>query len=204
MEFPNKGNGQPPKKEPLKPVVSGAVPVSQPATRRLFRFIFAESPKNLGSEIGKNIVVPRLKLSFQEALEGFVNGMLWGGAVNRPGGMTRGPQFRGSVGPQTNYANITTLHPQQGQQQQLPPRVQSNGNYQDLVLPTVQDAENLLAGLVDQLNQYNATTVGDLYEMAGIGTVTSDSAFGWTNLNGARITQVREGFCLELPRPTLL
>lgn len=204
MDFPNKGQGQPPKKEPLKPVVSGAVPVTQPATKRLFRFIFAESPRNLSSEIGKNIVVPRLKLSFQEALEGFVNGMLWGGAVNRPGGMRSGPQFRSQAqGPQMQYHNVTQLQPQ-GQQSQITQRVQSTGNYEDLVVGTVQEAENLLAGLVDQLGQYNATTVGDLYELAGIATVTSDSAFGWTNLNGARITQVRGGFCLELPRPTLL
>lgn len=97
------------------------------------------------------------------------------------------------------------MQPQAQQQaRQIAAPIQSTGNYQDLVLPTLLDAENLLAGLFEQLNQYNVVPVGELYEMAGITTAVSDNSYGWTNLSGARISKVREGFLLELPRPSLI
>lgn len=81
---------------------------------------------------------------------------------------------------------------------------QSSGNYQDLVLPTQEYAETLLANMYDLLNQYRVVAVADLYELAGHTPAISDNSYGWTSLDTARISKVRDGFVLELPRPTLI
>lgn len=204
MEFPNKGEGKPvvpPKKEPYAPVVSGAVRARRPIGRRIFNFMFAESPKTLGALVSKEVIVPRLKAGFEEAANSFLAGMLWGNSANRPmSHLVRSATLRGNA---TNYSARSQLTPQQQIVQQAAPQ-HSSGNYEDLILRELEDAEMLLVHIIELLSQYNVVCVGDLYEKAGIITQPSDSMYGWLSLQGARISKVREGYLLELPRPTLI
>ena len=200
MDLPDKSAPQGVPKKAIKPVVSGAVQVQRPATRRFFDFLFAESPKVLAKKIGRDIVVPRLKASFEEAANGFLGGMLWGDGANRPmNHMVRGTVLRGGG---VNYAHISD--PANALTQARQATVQSSGNYQDIVVPTQQFAEVLLANMYDLLNQYRVVAVADLYELAAITPAPSDNAYGWTSLDTARISKVRDGYLLELPRPTLI
>jgi hypothetical protein len=80
----------------------------------------------------------------------------------------------------------------------------SSGNYQDLVLPTQPMAEAVLGNMYELLNEYRMVAVADLYEAAGVTPAPSDNAYGWMSMDGARISKVRDGYLLELPRPSLL
>lgn len=200
MDLPDKSDTSRGPKKDIKPVVSGAVQVPRPATRRFFDFLFAESPKALGRKIGKDVVVPRVKAGFEEAINSFLSGMLWGDSANRPmGNMIQRTMLRGGG---TNYNQMSDphniSHARQANVQQ------SSGNYQDLVVPTQQMSEVLLANLYELLNQYRVVAVADLYELAGITPQISDNSYGWVSLDGARISKVRDGYLLELPRPSLI
>jgi hypothetical protein len=81
---------------------------------------------------------------------------------------------------------------------------ETGGNYRDLIVPTQQEAEILLANLYEVFNMYRVVTIGDLYEMANITPSISDNAYGWTNLDSARIRPIGNGYVLELPRPHLI
>lgn len=202
MELPDK-TGMPaaPKKD-IKPVISGAVQVKRPATRRFFDFLFAESPKALAAKVGRDVVVPRLKAAFEEAHNSFVSGMLWGDGANRPmSNIVKGTVLRGGM---VNYTAASSSPNMMLQQARQANQSRVGGNYQDLVVPTQQEAELLLTNMYDLLNSYRVVTVGDLYESANITAQPSDNAYGWTSLDGARISKVREGFLLELPRPVLI
>lgn len=199
MEFPNKSEEIPAKKK-ITAVVSGAKKVERPATRRFFDFLFAESPKHLGAKVVQDVVVPRVKAGFEEAFNSFLSGMLWGDGASRPvGNIVRGAVLRGGG---TNYSHIT--QPQSITQARQASVGRSSGNYQDLVLPTQEFAESLLANMFELLNEYRVVAVADLYELAGITSEISDNAYGWSTLDGARISKVRDGYLLEFPRPTLI
>lgn len=203
MDLPNKSVPEQPKKD-IKPVIAPgvAVQVKRPASRRFFDFLFAESPKQLGAKIGRDVIVPRIKAGFEEAANSFLAGMLWGDSANRPmSNIVRNAAMRGG-GFNYNGVSVSGGTPMQQAMQASAPR--SSGNYQDLVLPTQQFAEMILANAYDLLNQYRMVAVGDLYEIAGITPAPSDNAYGWTSLDGSRISKVREGYLLELPRPSLL
>lgn len=200
MELPDKSGAQPPKKE-ITPVVKGAKKVQRPATRRFLDFIFAESPKALAAKIGRDVVVPRLKESFEAAANSFLSGILWGDSANRPiTGLLKGNTMRGSG---VNYNAISSSQPGLLQARQAN-MSRSLGSYQDLALPSQEAAEFLLASMYDLLNQYRVVAVGDFYELAEITPPPSANAYGWTSLDGARISKVREGYLLELPRPSLI
>lgn len=201
MDLPDKTGGIPPKKK-IVPVVRGAVPVNRPATRRFLDYIFQESPKSLGSKVFVDVIIPRFKAGIEEAGVSLLSGMLWGDSSNRPlPGIMRGIGMRG--GP-TPYSTISGANASMMQARQALPVSASTGNYQDLVLPTMQEAETLLVQMYELLNQYRVVTVADLYELAAWTPAISDNSYGWTSLEGSRISKSRDGFCLELPRPSLI
>lgn len=199
MDLPDKSapsTTTPPKKV-AQAVVSGAVPVQRPATRRFFDFLFAESPKALTKKVTEDVVVPRLKAGLEEAFNSFLSGMLWGG--NRPNGsMIRGAMMRGGgVNYSASSSGGSLLQARQAAETKP-------ASYEDLVLPTQQDAEILLANMIQLLNDYRVVAIGDLNDLVGQGSSISDNSYGWNSLDGARISKDRNGFRLELPRPTLI
>lgn len=198
-DFPDKSEPQTPKKE-IKPLISGAKPIARPASRRFMDYLLAESPKAIAGRVGRDIIVPRLKGGFEEAVNGFLSGMLWGDGSKPMSNIVRGTVLRsGGI----NYQGISSQ--QSGlQQARQANEARSSGNYQDLVCGTQQQAEILLAGMFALLNQYNVVAVGDLYEMANITPAPSDNAYGWVTLDGSRIVKAQEGYVLQLPRPNLI
>lgn len=204
MDLPDKTapvSAQPTPRQPLKPVISGVVAVKRPATRRFLDFIFAESPKDIAVKIGRDLLVPRAKVAFLDAANGFLSGMLLGnGNANinilgsstmRGGGMNY--QAISSVGGMTPMAQAMAAN-----------QAAASVGYQDLVVPTQRDAEILLSNMFALLNKFNAVTVADLKEMANQGTSISDNSYGWRSLDGARIVAERNGFSLQLPKPTIV
>lgn len=202
MDLPDKsvGGAVPPKKK-IEPVIPGATQVPRPATRRFKEFLFAESPKVLAGRIGRDVVVPRIKAGLEEALNSFIAGMFWGDSANRPiSSMVGKTVLRGGG---TAYSAISS-QPQALAMAQQANTARPSAGYEDLVVPTQQYAEILLSNMYELLNEYRRVSVGDLYELANISTQPSHNAYGWTSLDGARISKVRDGYLLELPRPTLV
>jgi hypothetical protein len=201
MDLPDKTAAVAPPKKEIKPVVSGAKKVQRPASKRFFDYLFAESPKDLARKVGRDVIVPRIKAGFEQAANEFLSGMLWGNGSNRPpSNIVQGAVIRPGGG--INYNGISS--PSSLQQARAASTTTSSGNYSDVTVPTQEFAETLLANLYDLLNQYRVVAVADLYEAAGLTSAISDNAYGWTSLDGARIIKVRDGYLLELPRPTII
>lgn len=201
MDLPDKTAEVTPPKKDIKPVVSGAKKVQRPATRRFMDYILAESPKAIAKKVVDEVVVPRVKAGIEQAFNEFLSGMLWNNSMHRPpSGIVSGPVLRGGG---VNY-NVISSQPNSMAQARQAVGGSSSGNYQDLTVPTQQYAETLLANMIELMNQYRVVTVADLYELAGMTTAISDNSYGWTSLDTARINKVRDGYSLELPRPTLV
>lgn len=201
MDIPDKSRepGEVQKKE-IKQIVT-AVKAPRPATRRIKDYLMAESPKDLAKKIARDIVVPRLKAGFEEAANSFLSGMLWGEG-NRPvSNIVKGTVLRGGG---TNYQQISSGPSALTQAREANQSRTSSGNYSDLLCPTQERAEFLLANLLETLGRYHVVAVGDLYEMAGITAQPSDNAYGWYSLDGARIMKERNGYRLMLPSPILV
>jgi len=199
MELPDKTQAPRPTKQVKQIVPKGAAkPASRPATRRLLDFVFAESPKALGKRVIEGTVVPRLKAAGEEAIGSFLHGMLWGGGSPPTSQLLQGAVLRPGGG--VNYAAISNGA-------QMPPQVpitQTQGPYSDVVVPTEQFAQSVLAYMFDLFNQYRVVTVGDLYEAAGLTSDPQHEGLGWYSLDGSKITKERDGYRIALPRPTTI
>lgn len=84
-------------------------------------------------------------------------------------------------------------------------RVTSRNTYSfdNVTLPTRDDAERVIQGLYDILDQYKAVTVADFYGLTGITSAYTDERWGWTDLRGINVQRVREGFRINIPRQAM-
>lgn len=202
MDIPDKSKpAEEPKKAPPVIPQGGAERVKRPARKRIMNFVIAENPKELAKDVGRNLVVPRLKASFEEAFNSLLAGLLWGNSANRPtNGIVRGTVLNPNT---TVYGGVVNggVSPQQLAAAAMPNRP---SGYQDVKVPTQQYAEALLARLYQDLNEYRMVSIADLYEAANLPTEPQDHKMGWYSLEGAHVEIVRDGFVLALPRPTRL
>jgi hypothetical protein len=50
------------------------------------------------------------------------------------------------------------------------------------------------------INVYGMVSVADLYDLVGITGAYTDNKYGWTNIRGVKVTPVREGYMLKMPK----
>ena len=80
------------------------------------------------------------------------------------------------------------------------------GYYRDKepIVETRYDADIVLEELNDCLAEYDQVTVGDLYDALGFDSEHTDYKWGWVDLSTATIRKVRDGWLIDLPRPSRL
>ena len=79
-------------------------------------------------------------------------------------------------------------------------RDKATHNFDGIILESRREAEEVIDRLGDLIDNYDAATVSDLYELVGITGSFTDDKWGWTDIRSAGIRRVREGYLLQLPR----
>ena len=76
----------------------------------------------------------------------------------------------------------------------------------ELVYETRADAEKVLNGMSEIIDEYGFVTVADLYDISGLpGAYYTDSKIGWKgSIKESIIKRVRDGYVIDLPRPEVL
>lgn len=74
-------------------------------------------------------------------------------------------------------------------------------NFDDIVIESRSEAEMVIDQLMEVVSHHGSATVADLYELVGIPSNHADQRWGWTNLYGADVSRIRNGFLLDLPDP---
>ena len=75
-------------------------------------------------------------------------------------------------------------------------------SFDEIVIPSRQEAEEVLDRMYDLLSRYGSVSVADLYEMTGIQSTHTDIKWGWEALTGSRVSRLRAGgYLIDLPEP---
>lgn len=102
------------------------------------------------------------------------------------------------------YTNYTRYAPSQHPprpQRGMSPRGRGQHDFDEIVLETRQEAEDVIDRLYDLVGNYGSASVADLYAMVGIQSTHTDVKWGWEDLRGAGVSRVRGGYLLDLPNP---
>ena len=73
-------------------------------------------------------------------------------------------------------------------------------DYDDIILDTRGEAEDVLNRMDDLIDAYGMVSVADLYDLVGISGSYTDNKYGWTNLRNAEVRRTRDGYLLKLPK----
>lgn len=149
------------------------------------------------------VVVPAIRDTLFDALQGGLNRLIYGDDRPRRG---MAPPSYSNVG-HVNYQGMSRSPTQQrpSNPRMLSRSSRARGDFQDLVIPSMSEAEEVLDRLYDELSRYGSVPVAVLYELTGIQSSHTDHKWGWTQLRGARVSRMRTGgYLLNLPEPEAL
>lgn len=73
-------------------------------------------------------------------------------------------------------------------------------SYDNIVLESRAEAEEVLSRMDELIDMYGVVAVADLYDLVGITGNYTDNKYGWTNIRNAKVTRVRDGYLIELPK----
>lgn len=77
-------------------------------------------------------------------------------------------------------------------------------DFDDIVLESRVDAENVLDALVESTMRYGVVSVSDLYDLVGLESNYTDLKWGWYELADARVVRVRDGYVVSLPKCVMI
>lgn len=73
------------------------------------------------------------------------------------------------------------------------------------VLETRGQALSVISCMEEVIDTYECVSVADLYEMVDLTGNYTDNNYGWLDLRGAQVIQLRRGgYALKLPKPVKL
>lgn len=181
-----------------------AIKRSTPLSTKIKNFIIGDNAHSVMEYVVLDVLIPAAKNAVADAVTQGIEQRLFGevrSASRRTGQRPGGGMS--SNGPRVHYDRMSSNTPATRPAQ---PTMRRGGRYDigQIIIPTRGEATDILEMMYNIVNQYHEVTVADLMEMAGMTAQYTDRNYGWTNLRGAQIQRVRDGYLLDLPNPEVL
>lgn len=186
----------------IEKVVTGeVVRRKKPLGKRLMETFIGGSAKSAWEYVVSDILVPAARDTIADVVSQGIERIIFG--ENRSSSR-RGRSIVGN-----NYVNyqryssssVSRREDPRERDRSIDRRARGMLDYEDLVISTRHEAEDVIDAMKNRIDRYDTASVGDLYEALGIqGAFTYDN-YGWVDLHGARVVRVRDGYVLDLPRP---
>lgn len=146
-----------------------------------------------------DVIIPAVRDLLFDSLEAGIQRMIYGESRRRR--PTPGPNpvghvdYRGmSSGPMTTRTSSAP--------RMVSRRSRARHDFEELIIPTRQEAEEVIDRMFDILSRYGSVSVAHLYELTGIQSQHTDMKWGWRELRGSKAVRLRQGgFLLDLPEP---
>ena len=170
-------------KKKLEKVVTGQVKTKKKSGFNNFLSGFvSDETHSIKSYLVKDVVVPTIKKTITD----IVDMILYGGSK----------RSRNTPAARVSYRSYYD-DPRDTRSES---RVVPGYNYEDIILETRGDVEEVINQLNDLIDTYGIASVMDLYDLVGITGNYTDNKYGWTNLASADFVRTRDGYKLKLPR----
>lgn len=175
----------------IQRVVSGTAKTKKKSELHKFTEIFvSEDINSVKNYIFIDVLVPAVKTALSDIVTNGIEMLLYG---------ETGRSKRKSSDSKT-YRSYDRVYDDRRRDRTVG-RTRSGYSYEEVIVNTRGEAEEVLDQLGDVIEQYGMASVADLYEMVGITGMYTDNKYGWTDIRNASVARIREGYLLKLPRP---
>ena len=174
----------------VEKVVKGTAKVKKKGEMSKFRDIFiAEDVSNVKSYVVMDILVPAVKKAISDIITNGIDMILYGGSGDR--------NRRRSTADTISYNRYYDRDDRRYSEN----RTISGYSYNDIILETRGEAEDVLTRLDELIDSYGVAKVADLYDLVGVSGEYTDNKYGWTNIRSAHVDRVRDGgYIIKLPK----
>ena len=176
-------------KKKIEPVVkSGAKLRKKNELQKVAGSIISEDAKSVKSYILMDVLVPAIKDAIEDIVTNGIRMLL------------RGDTSARRSGPSGGISHISYNKAYDRRDRSSLDRPRGVMDFDDLILPTRYEAEEVLRSLDDLIETYRIVSVADMYEAAGIRDFEYTARnYGWKDIRRAEVVQVRNGYWLKMP-----
>ena len=176
-------------KKKIEPVVkSGAKLRKKNELQKVAGSIISEDAKSVKSYILMDVLVPAIKDAIEDIVTNGIRMLL------------RGDTSARRSGPSGGISHISYNKAYDRRDRSSLDRPRGVMDFDDLILPTRYEAEEVLRSLDDLIETYRIVSVADMYEAAGIRDFEYTARnYGWKDIRRAEVVHVRNGHWLKMP-----
>jgi hypothetical protein len=181
----------------MEKVIKGRVVRSKKSIpKRIMETLVGDDVNSVGGYILHDVLIPAVKSTLSDIVQGGIEMLLFG---ERKSSRNKRDSGRSTV----SYNSFSNSQ-HRNERRDISSKSRSRHNFDDIILSSRGEAYDVLNHLVDLTIDYKEATVADLYDLVGISEDFTDRKYGWTDLGGATVSRVRDGYLLNLPKPRLL
>ncbi len=152
----------------------------------------SEDAKNIKNYVIGDVLIPAFKKAISDIITDGIDIILYGG--NGRGGARR------STADRVSYRSYYDDRGGRASDRLTSRYSSSSYSYDDIVLDSRGEAEEVLARMDELMDTYGLVRVADLKDLVGITGNYTDNKYGWTNIRNAEIVHVRDGWMIKMPR----
>ena len=173
----------------------------KPLSKRFSEMFIGGDSRTVSAYLFYDVLMPAAKDTIADVMTQGVERMLFGEtrSTSRRAGNRRGNS--GYVSYNRYSASTPPWEPRRDEPRSPSRRSRATHNFDEIILSTRVEAEEVIDRLFDLVARYESATVADLYELAGVTGSYTDDKWGWTDIRGAGVTRVRNGYLLDIPKP---
>lgn len=198
---------EPAEKKDVKRVTrSKATLRKKPLRKRFVETFTGDGQKGVMEYVLLDVLIPGFKDIVADASTTAIERTLFGDVSER-----RSRRGRGGGG-YTSYNRMGSARPRERRDRDDDRRPSSSRRdraprgteHPEIILDTRVEADEVIDSLFELVSKYEVATMRDLLSLVGEPHNYTDEDWGWTDLRGARIHKVRDGYLLDLPRAEAL
>lgn len=162
--------------------------------RKLTENFVEEDKATVKDHLLYDVLIPAAKNTLSDMIKGGIDMILFGETSRNTSNTVRNKN--------RSYVSYGAYYddPRGRQRNQISPRSRATHSFDDIVLGTRSEAEEVLSHMVDFIIDYGQVTVADMYDLVGVTSDYTDNKWGWVDLSRAVVSPVRGGFIIQLPR----
>ena len=156
--------------------------------RKIAEEFIVDDVKNIKTYVITDVLIPTIKDTIWDILTNTLDMFLFNG--------TKDHRKRGKSSPKISYRDYYDSKNDRGRNYEIRDRF----DYDDLEFDSRGEADAVLTGMLETIDQYGVVSVADMYDMADVTAPYTGNRYGWTSLRLAEVVRVRNTYIIKLPK----
>ena len=156
--------------------------------RKIAEEFIVDDVKNIKTYVITDVLIPTIKDTIWDILTNTLDMFLFNG--------TKDHRKHGKSSPKISYRDYYDSKNDRGRNYEIRDRF----DYDDLEFDSRGEADAVLTGMLETIDQYGVVSVADMYDMADVTAPYTGNRYGWTSLRNAEVVRVRNTYIIKLPK----